>query len=125
LHKILIILVLICFTYHKKKNTEVEKDISEHETKLIRQMAEREKAFKVTTEINAIILETLEFNLAVQKIANAIPQQLGYTTGVLALIDEKEQVLKRVAISETPGGEAALSNLEVPFSHIDISMSEV
>ncbi len=124
---ILLICVIAYTIFHspKKHNpSDTEKNITEDDAKIIRQLAEREKAFKVTTELNAIILETLDFNRAAQKIANAIPELLGYKTGVLALIDEKEQILKRVAISETPGGNAALHNLEVPFSNIDIRLSE-
>lgn len=124
-----VLLILICIIFlitfsKQQRRDDIQKDFNDHDTKVIRQLAEREKAFKVTTELNAIILETLDFNLAAQRIANAIPQLLGYKTGVLALVDEEAHVLKRVAISETPGGTAALVTLEVPFSDINIDLSE-
>jgi signal transduction histidine kinase len=100
-------------------------DFDSREKKIIKRLEERDKAFKAITELNAIILGTLDFNLASQRIANAIPQLLGYQTGVLALVDEKKGVLKRVAISETTGGTAALQFLEVPFSSIAIDLSEI
>lgn len=103
---------------HKAQNQQFK------ENKFVKRLEERDKAFKATTELNSIILDTLDFKLAAQRIANAIPQLLGYQTGVLALVDEKAGTLKRVAISETSGGVAALQFLEVPFSQITIKLSE-
>jgi signal transduction histidine kinase len=113
-----IIYIIDSFRQHRLR------DQKSKESKLIKRLAERDKAFKATAELNSIVLDTLDFNLAGQRIANAIPQLLGYQTGVLALVDEKEGVLKRVAISETSGGVAALQFLEVPFSKITIKLSE-
>lgn len=87
-------------------------------------LAEREKAFIAVNALNTIILETLDYNEAVQKIASALPQYLGYETGVLALIDEKKGTLDRVGLSATSGGFAAVKVLEIPFSSISIKLTE-
>lgn len=119
----LFLFVLIFYIITESRNDK-NKEFASKEKKLIKRLEERDKAFRATTELNEIILDTLDFKLAAQRIANAIPQLLGYQTGVLALVDEKEKVLKRVAISETSGGVAALQFLEVPFSQISIKLNE-
>lgn len=91
---------------------------------IVRDLEERDNAFNATAALNAIVLETLDFKKAVQQIANAIPQFLGYETGVLALVDESKGILKRVSISETTGGKAALASLEIKFEDIDIKLTE-
>ena len=94
------------------------------EAELLKKLEEREKAFNATSALNALVLQTLEFSLLAQRIANAIPQLFGYQTGVLALVDEKKGILKRIAISETSGGLAAVASLEIPFQSIEISLDE-
>lgn len=82
------------------------------------------RALDATYRIYEILLQSLEFDEMTQKIADIIPQNFGYETGVLALIDENDQLLKRVAISNTSGGKAALKILDIPFDKIDIPLSE-
>lgn len=92
---------------------------------MLKKLDERNKVFSATSALNQIILTSLEFSELAQKIANGIPQFLGYKTGVLAVVDQKRGVLKRVAISETSGGSAALQSLEIPFTSIEIGLNEV
>lgn len=98
--------------------------LKDRESRAIKVLEERNRALAATAELNSIILETLDFKETTQRIANAIPRYLGYQTGVLAVVDEKRGVLKRVAISETSGGEAALTSLEIPFQTIEIGMDQ-
>lgn len=116
---VVLIISLILFWENKGKNK-----FKQREQGIIQSLEERDKAFRATSALNAIILETLDFKLAAQRIANAIPQFLGYETGVLALVDEKQGVLKRTAISDTPGGRAAVKSLSIPFESIEIKLSE-
>lgn len=87
-------------------------------------LLEKNRALDATYRLYEIILESLEFDEMTQKIADLIPQRLGYETGVLALINEKKNRLERVAISQTIGGEAALKSLEIPFNKIIIPMDD-
>ena len=114
-----IVLVLL---WRERKSRQI---VAQRELQATESIKERDKAFKATSVLNSIVLETLDFERASQLIANAIPQFLGYETGVLALIDEPKGMLKRVAISETTGGRAALESLEIPFESIDIGLTEV
>jgi signal transduction histidine kinase len=95
-----------------------------HELKDIEMLIERNRAFATTASLNATILQTLDFDLLTQHIANSIPTFLGYQTAVLAIIDEERQILKRVAVSDTQSAHAALRSLEIPFSSIDIKLSD-
>jgi signal transduction histidine kinase len=75
-----------------------------------------------------VILDTLNFNLAVQKIVDTILTEggylnLGYRIVVLALIDPQTKVLKRISISKTQDAEKALENTPVPFGNIDIPLN--
>lgn len=94
------------------------------ENKIIKRLEERDKAFNATAALNAIVLETLDFNEAIQKVTNALPQYLGYEIGVLALVDESRGVLKRVGLSNTSGSVQALKVLEIPFTNIDIKLTD-
>lgn len=117
-----IILLVLLFNFIRGSKTE--DFFKSRESTIVKSLEERDKAFKATAALNSIVLETLDFNTAAQQIANAIPQLLGYETGVLALVDTSKGVLKRTAISETVGGEAALATLEVPFSNIEIQLTD-
>lgn len=75
-----------------------------------------------------VILETLDFNAAVQKIVDTILNEggylhLGYRIVVLALTEPKTNVLKRISISKTAEAETALAHTPVPFSNIDIPLN--
>lgn len=102
----------------------LQKKFRSKELKIIKDLEERNKAFAATSALNSIILQILDFDRVAQLTADAIPQFLGYQTGVLAVVDEKKGVLRRVAISQTPGGKAALESLEAPFTSIEIKLSE-
>lgn len=90
--------------------------------KQILELEGQNQALSILPELIKTVLSSLEYTNVVQKIANLIPQHLGYQTGVLALIDKDQRILKRVAISQTSGGVAALKSLEVPFHEINIPL---
>ena len=85
-------------------------------------LQDRLKALETTFKLFEIILDTLDFDTMTQRIADLIPQYLNYETGVLALVDEEKHLLKRVAISRTTGGIAALKSLEIDFKDLDIPL---
>lgn len=57
-----------------------------------------------------------------QKVTDAIAYTLGFNIGVLALVDEKRGVLKRVAMSNTSTGVKAKRALPVPYEELEIPL---
>ncbi len=122
----LAILYIIAFIYiidsvkqHKSRDVYLKREKKNESV-----LKARERALNATAALNTIILETLDLDEAIGKISNSLPQYLGYETGVLALIDESKGVLKRVGLSSTSGGIAAVKVLEIPFSSIEIKLSD-
>ncbi|MBI3341683.1 GAF domain-containing sensor histidine kinase [Candidatus Curtissbacteria bacterium] len=81
------------------------------------------RALLVSHELNQIILESLDFEDVVQKIADTIPNQLKFATGVVAIIDTEKGTIRRVAASRTKEAIEAIKALSVPFKNIEIPLS--
>lgn len=111
----------IAYVFHSKNRS---KNLKLNETKVLKDLEERNRAFTATAALNDLILQTLNFDLLTQRIADSIPQFLGFETGVLAIVDNAKGVLKRRTISETSGGRSALKSLEIPFESIEIKLSD-
>ncbi len=80
-------------------------------------------------EVEKLILSTLNFEEVAEKVTNVILTELGYMKlgyqiVVLALLDEKRQKLKRVAISHTESAQRFIDSTPVPFQQIEISTDE-
>lgn len=74
-----------------------------------------------------IILESLDFNIVIQKIVDSVLLELGYLRlgyeiVVLCLVDEKKKVLQRISISQTDKAQQALLETPVPFHEITIPL---
>lgn len=90
-------------------------------------LKESKRVFVVTGRINQILNENLDFKILAQKIADVIPNELSFGTGVLSIFDEKRGVLKRVAASKTTEAIEAIQLLEkmdIPFHGIEISIQD-
>src|SRR3990167_1280892 len=79
-------------------------------------------------KLEKIILDTLDFKEVVQKICDSVLSELGYLKLgyriiVLTLADEKEGVLKRISLSQTPEAAKAQAASAVPFHNIEIPFS--
>ncbi|TSC63591.1 MAG: Uncharacterized protein G01um101493_404 [Microgenomates group bacterium Gr01-1014_93] len=70
------------------------------------------------------IMMTSSTNLkdVAQKVTDAIAYTLGFEIGVLALVDEKRGVLKRVAMSNTTTGVRAKNVLPIPYNELEIPL---
>jgi signal transduction histidine kinase len=80
------------------------------------------------SRLEKVILDSIDFREVTQKICDSIFYELdylriGYRIVVLALVDEKKQLLKRVAISRTSKAEIAIAALTYPFDYLDIPLS--
>lgn len=79
-------------------------------------------------KLEKIILDTLDFKEVIQKVVNSILLELGYLNlgykvVVLALIDEKGENLKRIALSRTEEAEKTRAVSEMPFEDIIIPIT--
>ena len=86
------------------------------------------KTIEALWRLEKIILDTLDFNQVVQRICDGLLSELGYLDLgykiiVLTLVDEKNDVLKRIALSQTREAKKAQEVSAVPFHQIDIPMS--
>ena len=58
--------------------------------KLQRELENRYKYLLSFHRIHQLILENLDYEVMIQRIANIIPDELRFATGVLAILDEKK-----------------------------------
>ena len=59
-----------------------------------------------------------------QTIADTIPQELQFGTGVVAVLDEKRGVIRRIGASRTKEAQEAIKVLSIPFDQIEISLND-
>lgn len=83
------------------------------------------RALFVSNQLNQIILESLDFEDVVQNIADSIPRELKFATGVVAIIDHNKGVIRRIAASRTKEAKEAIAALKVPFKNIEIPLSHI
>lgn len=80
-------------------------------------------------KLQKLILNTLNFGHVSQTVCDALLKELGYSKFgykivVLSLIHEKRKILERVAVSQTEEAKYALSLLPIPFTEIEIPLSD-
>ncbi|GIW69676.1 MAG: hypothetical protein KatS3mg101_0423 [Patescibacteria group bacterium] len=92
----------------------------------ILKLIDKNRALDATYKLVETILETTEFEELTQKIADIIPNALGYELGMLALIDQKSNVLKKISLSRGMGDiekqtqiEEFFGDLTIPFGYQD------
>ncbi len=119
---VIVLTIILIVVFLQNRSYRRFSKSKQHE--IISSLEERDKAFRATAALDAIVLEILDFETAVQQIVDVIPKFLGYETGVLALVDETKGVLRRIAVSRTEAGLAGKNALEVPFKSIEIKLDE-
>ena len=80
------------------------------------------------SRLEKIVLDTLDFDEVVQNVVDSLfyelgDLELGYRIVVLALVDENNQVLRRVSVSQTKEAMEGVSALPKPFHEIDIPLN--
>jgi len=66
-------------------------------------LIDKNRALDATYKLVETVLETTEFEELTQKIADIVPNALGYELGLLALVDQKSDVLKKISLSKGLG----------------------
>ena len=92
-----------------------------------RELENRYKTLLSFQRIYKLILENLDYKAMIQRVADIIPDELSFATGVLAILDEEKGTLKRVAASRTKQAAEAIkfiNTLSVPFDKIEISVND-
>lgn len=92
-----------------------------------KELENRYKTLLSFHRIYQLILENLDFDAMIQRIADIIPNELKFATGVLAILDEEKGTLKRIAASQTKQAKEAIKFINtgiIPFEKIEISVSD-
>src|SRR3989344_2003526 len=92
--------------------------------KLKLETSELNNVLAASSRINRVLLDDLDFETVIQKIADIIPQELKFGTGVISILNEEKQVIQRVAASRTREAIEAIKALSVPFGKIEISLRD-
>ncbi len=96
--------------------------IFQHQT--TRDLETRNNALTALRKLDEIMMASLGFEDVAQKVTDAIAFELKFEIGVLALIDQTNKVLRRVAMSRTPVGLETHKFLPMPYTHIGIPLTE-
>lgn len=94
---------------------------------LLASVADRNRTLLASRRIYKTILEDLNFDSVVQKIADTIPNELQFGTGVVSILDEQTKKIRRIGASKTAEAQQAihaLNELKIPFDKIEIDLSD-
>ena len=87
-------------------------------------LGEQNRALIASQRLNKVILQSLNFNDVIQKIAEAIPNELYFDTGIVAVIERVSKTIKKVGISSTKEAQTLAHTLTDKFSNIGISLDD-
>jgi len=83
-----------------------------------------QKFFDTSKKINRLLLQSSSTSSVVQKLADFLPNELDFATGVIALYENDRRTLRRVAASDTKEAIEAIKALRVPFTQIEIAIDD-
>lgn len=93
-------------------------------SKRSKDLEERNRRLTALRKLDEIMMSsTTDLFEVAQRVTDAISFELGFEIGVLALIDEEKQLLKRVAMSRTPTGLKAKQVLPIPYEKIEVPLT--
>ncbi len=84
----------------------------------------RNSALTALRRLDEIMMASLGLEDVAQKVTDAIAFELKFEIGVLALVDERHGILRRVAMSRTPVGLKTHEYLPIPYTQISISLNQ-
>lgn len=89
-----------------------------------RDLDAKNSALIVLRKLDEIMMASLGLEDVAQRVTDAIAFELKFQIGVLALLDERLGMLKRVAMSRTPVGLKTHEYLPIPYTQISIPLTE-
>lgn len=87
-------------------------------------LGEQNRALIASQRLNKVILQSLNFHDVIQKIAETIPNELYFDTGIVAVIERISQTIKRVGVSSTQEAAIAVKSLTDSFNKIGVSLND-
>ena len=87
-------------------------------------LVEKNKFLNTLGRLDQIIMNTLGLAPMCQKIADTISWEMGYTGGIICLIDEKKGVLAAQSLSETPTFKKILPLLPKDITNLNVSLHD-
>ena len=87
-------------------------------------LGEQNRALIASQRLNKVILQSLNFNDVIQKIAETIPNELYFDMGIVAVIERISQTIKKVGISSTREAQESTKTLTATFSKTGISLND-
>ncbi len=77
-------------------------------------------SFTAARKVNSLLLQSSDSTSVLQKLADFLPNELNFATGVLVLYEKDTKTLRRVAASNTREATEAIKALSIPFTKIAI-----
>jgi len=87
-------------------------------------LGEQNRALIATQRLNKVILQSLNFHDVIQKIAETIPNELYFDTGIVAVIERFSQTIKRIGVSSTKEAADLVKVLTDSFNKTGVSLSD-
>ncbi|KKQ26887.1 MAG: hypothetical protein US43_C0042G0004 [Candidatus Levybacteria bacterium GW2011_GWA1_37_16] len=87
-------------------------------------LGEQNRALIASQRLNKVILQSLNFNDVIQKIAEAIPNELYFDTGIVAVIERVSKTVKKVGISSAKEAQTLAHTLTDTFNNVGISLDD-
>jgi len=87
-------------------------------------LGQQNRALVVSQRLNKVILQSLNFDDVIQKIAETIPNELYFDTGIVAVVERVSQTIKQVGISSTKEAQTSVKALTDAFNKIGISLND-
>ncbi|MBI2613780.1 MAG: GAF domain-containing sensor histidine kinase [Candidatus Levybacteria bacterium] len=87
-------------------------------------LGEQNRALIASQRLNKVILQSLNFHDVIQKIAETIPNELYFNTGIVAVIERISQTIKRVGISSIQEADGSVKMLTEAFNKTGVSLND-
>ena len=87
-------------------------------------LGEQNRALIASQRLNKVILQSLNFDDVIQKIAETIPNELYFDMGIVAVIERISQTIKKVGISSTREAAESVKSLTVAFNQTGVSLDD-
>jgi signal transduction histidine kinase len=82
----------------------------------------RNKTLSILRTLYTLTMSTLEINETAQRIVDTITQELNFSATLITLVDKDHQVIRPLAISQTPQIKSALDIIGKPFDSLELSL---
>ena len=102
---------------------ELLQHVNEQMYKQNAELAIRNKTLSILRNLYEITISSLNVSEVTQKIVDTLVNELSFTAALISLVDEKQQFLHPVAITNTPEVTNALATLGTPFLEIQTPLT--